>query len=137
MGSHLESCWQYAYQTIQHPKPTMNFPNGTLILVLLLCMIHFGTCLKCYSYTGTSESEKGTEQTCASTFKTCQKSHETSTGAVGRTCQAAGNNGCTTVSTLTTCFCDTDLCNGSETMGMKPLVAITTTMLTIFVGKML
>ena len=49
---------------------------------------------------------------------------------------AATGLGCTTVGTLTTCFCDTDLCNGSETIGIKPMVAIITTMLTISIGRM-
>ena len=55
-----------------------------------------------------------------------------------RNCVAATGLGCTTVGTLTTCFCDTDLCNGngSETIGIKPMVAIITAMLTISIGRM-
>ena len=55
-----------------------------------------------------------------------------------RNCQAAAPTGlgCTTVSSATTCFCDTDLCNGSETIGIKPMIAIITAILTIFLGKM-
>jgi len=114
--------------------------QSAAILVLFMCTIHLGTSLKCYAYSGTSESDLGQNITCPPLInKFCQKTYESSTGVVMRNCQAAApglDAGCTTVSTLTTCLCDTDLCNGSETIGIKPMIAIITALLTLFLGKM-
>ena len=50
---------------------------------------------------------------------------------------AAQPNGCTTTGTATTCFCDTDLCNGTEASGIKPLIAIIASLFAIVFRKMI
>jgi len=114
--------------------------KSAAILVLFMCTIHLGTSLKCYTLLAGTTDDMGTETNCTvPANKFCQKTYESSTGVVIKGCQMkvpSMDAGCTTVSTLTTCLCDTDLCNGSETIGIKPMIAIITAMLTIFFGKM-
>jgi len=120
--------------------PKMISAKSAAILVLFMCTIHLGTSLKCYMLLSGTSDDIGTETNCTAPLNGfCQKTYESSTGIVMKNCQAklpGLDAGCTTASTMTTCLCDTDLCNGSETIGIKPMIAIITAMLTIFFGKM-
>ena len=44
-------------------------------------------------------------------------------------------NGCSWAGDAWVCLCDTDLCNRSQTIGIKPIIAIITTGMAIFFGK--
>jgi len=125
----------------------MNSAKSAAILVLFMWTIHLGTSRKCYSYSGTSENEKGTEMTCPEGLDFCQFCNMTTTSLspyfIRGCCNDTAPNGCDKIRQGHICWwCDDwDLCNewqwnGSATIGIKPTMAILTAILTIFFGKM-
>lgn len=87
--------------------------------------------IKCY--TCKVCTDKGTEEECGSDDNACQK---LGVGpAASKKCwkKDALGLGCKGFDAASNCVCDTDLCNGSATVEMKPILLALSALLTKFV----
>merc|ERR1712079_66580 len=110
---------------------TMDAKTFGWIFLLVVILIDMANGIKCYTCTACPESDIGKQEDCEPQFDACSKIKTKIKGKeIHKKCFTKGKGkpggvlekitgvGCVG----NACVCDTDLCNGSSTLEMRPII---------------